>query len=71
MLCLFCHTLDMIIKCQRPIITKDGIQDITFIFNIETLEFKFDDKDLLLLIDLYYKNQTIDIPEFSIFTLEK
>jgi hypothetical protein len=57
----------MKIKCIRSVISKNGITEITYFFDTETLEFEFDEKDTQLLIDLYQKKAQ-DIPEFTDFS---
>lgn len=59
----------MKIRCKRPVITAEGITDIEYTFDTETLEFVFDPKDFDLLIDLYRKDGTQDIPEMTKFDL--
>ena len=55
----------MKIKCKRPIITPNGITDIEYIFDTETLDFIFDPKDADLLLGLYQETDTQDIPEMT------
>lgn len=59
----------MLIRCERPVITDDGVHQLVFYFNTETLEFEFDEKDHGLLIKLY-NQQAIDVPEQSDYTLD-
>ena len=56
----------MKILCIRPVITPDGMTEIEFYFDTETLELEFKKEDLPLLISLY-KNEAIDIPETAIY----
>ena len=54
----------MKIKCTRPVLTPDGVSEIKFYFDTETLELSFDEKDLLLLVDIY-RNRALDISELT------
>lgn len=55
----------MKIKCTRPVLTRDGILDIEFIFDTETLELTFDETATSLLVDIYHTNDAVDMPEFT------
>lgn len=58
----------MKIKCTRPVMGNDGISEIVFYFDTETLEIEFDKKDIPLLVAIY-KQGAIDIPELSDFEI--
>ena len=45
----------MRIKCTRAIITKEGIVDLIYYFDTETLRLEFDEKDWPLLVKIYNK----------------
>lgn len=55
----------MKIKCTRPVLTRDGILDIQFILDTETLELIFDEDATSLLIEIYHTNEAVDMPEFT------
>ena len=45
----------MKIKCTRAIITKEGVVDLVYYFDSDTLELVFDEKDYPLLMKIYNK----------------
>jgi len=57
----------MRIKCVRSVITSDGMQEIVFEFDTDTLELHFDPKDKNLLISLF-NGDAVDIPETGNYT---
>jgi hypothetical protein len=59
----------MKIKCKRPIITADGVTEIEYIFDTETLKLIFDSKDNDLLLALYMEKETQGIPELTTFEI--
>ena len=59
----------MKIRCKRPVITADGITEIEYIFDTETLELTFNPKDVGLLSDLYQEKETQDIPELTTYEI--
>jgi len=54
----------MKVKCIRPILTEDGVTEIIYYFNPETLKLEFDEKDFSLLLQVL-KKQAHDIPDLT------
>jgi hypothetical protein len=54
----------MKIKCTRSVLTENGVTEIDFYFDTETLDFEFNDKDIELLIDVY-NEKAFDIPDLT------
>lgn len=50
----------MRIKCTRAIITKEGVADLIYYFDTETLNLEFDERDWPLLV-LLYKKEACDV----------
>ena len=58
----------MRIKCIRPILTDDGVAEIIYYFDSETLELTFDEKDLPLLMKVI-DQEAYDVPGMTEYAL--
>jgi hypothetical protein len=58
----------MRIKCTRPILTNDGVSEIIYYFDSETLELEFNEKDLPLLIQVI-DGKAFDVPGMTEYVM--
>jgi len=56
------------IHCTRPVITGDGVTEISFTFDTENLQIDFDEKDHQLMLDIFHQ-KVQDIPELTQFVI--
>lgn len=58
----------MKIRCKRPIITEEGITELEFVFDTDTHEMTFSDKDVDLLL-VIYKKKCLEFPELTTYEI--
>jgi hypothetical protein len=60
----------MKLKCIRPILTEDGVAEIIYFFDTETLELEFKEEDRQLLLKIA-SGEAFDVPDMTKYILQE